>query len=142
MVSKALVAFAVTCSLAIAPVAVAQEPTPPNGKTPPGQANKPTKPPAGSPDAVYALPQGNAYGFYCKGVSKKKVKGQKGTPFSQCVKAMKALDSGKAKTPAKACKGLSKKKPAKVKGSNRRGKSPYAKCVSGAKKLLKDKKPA
>ncbi len=142
VVRKSLVAFAVTCSLAVAPAAAdAQGPKPPNGKTPPGQA-KPTPPPADSPDAIYGIPQGHAYGYYCQGVSKKKVKGQKGTPFSQCVKAMKALDSGKAKTPAKACKGLSKKKPKKVKGSNRRGKSPYAKCVSGAKKLLKDKKPA
>jgi hypothetical protein len=136
-VSRALCAFAIIFSLALAPAADGQ--TPPNGKTPPGQAKQP---PAGSPDAIYALPQGNAYGFYCKGVSKKRVKGQKGTPFSQCVKAMKALDTGKAKTPAKACKALSKKKPPKVKGTNRRGKSPYAKCVSGARKLLKDKKPA
>ena len=29
-----------------------------------------------------------AYGFHCKGFSKKHVKGQKGTPFSQCVKGV------------------------------------------------------
>jgi hypothetical protein len=134
-VSRALCAFAVIFSLALAPTALGQG----NSGTAP---NKPTvqNPPPGSPDATYTIPKGHAYGFYCQGVSKKHVKGQKGTPFSQCVKAMKALATGKTKSPAKACKALSKKKPAKVKGSNRRGKSPYAKCVSGAKKLLKDKK--
>jgi hypothetical protein len=81
---------------------------PGNGNPNPGNGNGngQGKPPAGT------APRGKAYGFYCKqaGASKKKVAGQKGTPFSQCVKAMKALDTGKASTPAKACKGISKKK--------------------------------
>jgi hypothetical protein len=33
----------------------------------------------------------NAYGKACQGLSKKHVKGQKGTPFSQCVTAMAKL---------------------------------------------------
>ena len=138
VVSKALCAFAVLFSLALAPVASGQ------GQSPSKPAPKPTtqQPPAGSPDAMYNIPKGQAYGFYCQGVSKKRVKGQKGTPFSRCVRAMKLLDTGKTRSTAKACKALSKKKPAKVKGSNRRGKSPYAKCVSGGKKLLRDKKAA
>lgn len=134
-ISRALCAFTIIFSLAVAPAALGQGKAP-DKPAPPAAKN----PPAGSPDAEYNLPKGHAYGYYCKGVSKKRVKGQKGTPFSQCVKAMKKLDAGKTKSPAKACKGMSKKKPAKTKGSNRRGKSPYAKCVSGAKKLLKDKK--
>ena len=31
-------------------------------------------------------PHAKAHGFHCKGFSKKHVKGEKGTPFSQCVK--------------------------------------------------------
>jgi hypothetical protein len=73
-----------------------------------------------------------AYGKYCQGQSKKHVKGEKGTPFSQCVRAMAKLDKGKADNPAKACKGLSKKH---VKGKK---KTPYSKCVSGAKRLIRD----
>ena len=138
VVSRALCAFAIIFSLALAPAALGQGNS---GNTPKPTVQKP--PPPNSPDALYGQPpRGHAYGYYCQGVSKKHVKGQKGTPFSQCVKAMKALDTGKTKSPAKACKALSKKKPPKVKGTNRRGKSPYAKCVSGAKTLLTDKKPA
>lgn len=133
IVTRVVCAFALILSLALAPAAVAG----PGGDKKPAPAVK--TPPPGSPDDMYNVPKGHAYGYYCKGVSKKHVKGQKGTPFSQCVKAMKALAKGKATSPAKACKGLSKKKPAKKKGSNRRGKSPYAACVSGGKKLLKDK---
>lgn len=77
-----------------------------------------------------------AYGKYCQGESKEHVKGRKGTPFSQCVRAMAKLDKGKAENPAKACKALSKKH---IKG---RKKTPYSACVSGAKKLLRDKAEA
>ena len=136
-VSRIVCAFAVIFSLALAPAALAGG-NPGSGKPAPAVKT----PPPGSPDDMYTVPKpkGHAYGYYCKGASKKHVKGQKGTPFSQCVKAMKALDKGKATSPKKACKGLSKKKLAKVKGSNRRGKTPYAICVSGGKKLLQEKK--
>lgn len=40
--------------------------------------------------------QAKAYGHYCQGQSKKHVAGQKGTPFSQCIAAMKALNTGTA----------------------------------------------
>ncbi len=85
---------------------------------------------ATGPKAAKA-PKGNAYGFYCKSASKKHVKGQKGTPFSQCVKALKAMDSGKAaaSTPAKACKAVPKKKAPGAK------KTSYSICVSAAAKL-------
>src|SRR4051794_1712609 len=49
----------------------------------------------------------------------------------KCAAGMKKLKSGKIKSAAKACKGLSKKKTKGVKG-----KSPYAVCVSAAAKLL------
>jgi hypothetical protein len=73
-----------------------------------------------------------AYGKFCQGEGKKHVKGQKGTPFSQCVRAMAKLDKGKAKNPARACKALSKKH---VKGQK---KTPFSACVSGAKKMLRE----
>ena len=34
-------------------------------------------------------PKGHAYGYYCRGESKKHVKGEKGTAFSRCVRAHK-----------------------------------------------------
>lgn len=77
-----------------------------------------------------------AYGKYCQGESKKHVKGEKGTPFSQCVRAMAKLDKGKADNPAKACKALSKKH---VKGKK---KTPFSACVSAAKKLIRDQAEA
>ena len=60
-----------------------------------------------------------------------------GKPRRQCVKGLTKLGNGKAKNPAAACKGLSKKK---TKGT--KGKSPYAVCVAAAAKLMAAKNPA
>ncbi len=90
----------------------------------------PTTPPATTPGKK---PKGKAYGFYCQGQSKKHVDGTPGTPFSACVKAMKALDKGTATTPKKACKSLSKKHVKGIKGT------PFSNCVNGGKQLLADK---
>jgi hypothetical protein len=74
-----------------------------------------------------------AYGKYCQGESKKHVKGEKGTPFSQCVRAMhKAVEKGEK--PKKACKGLSKKHVKGEKGT------PYSRCVVAAAQAKKDAK--
>lgn len=54
-------------------------------------------------------PQGHAYGYYCKGESKKHVKGEKGTAFSRCVQAHKRAANQPNLTAKQACKGLSKK---------------------------------
>ena len=48
-----------------------------------------------------------AYGKYCKGQSKKHVKGQKGTDFSRCVNAMAKADRDDSVAARKACKALS-----------------------------------
>ena len=86
--------------LAVPAFAVAQQPT-----TPPGQAKpKPAKPAPPSSQNPYTLPPGQAYGVRCKGFSKKKVAGQKRTPFANCVRAMAQLDKGTTKSPAQACK--------------------------------------
>jgi hypothetical protein len=71
-----------------------------------------------------------AYGRYCQGESKKHVKGEKGTPFSQCVTAMAKLDHGTETNPAKACASLSRKH---VKGAPG---TPFSLCVKGGEKLL------
>lgn len=96
----------------------------------------PTTPPATTPGKGKGPKAGSkakAYGFYCQGQSKKHVKGTKGTPFSQCVHAMKALDKGETTSPKVACKSLSKKHVRGTKGT------PFSRCVSGGEQLLKDK---
>ena len=76
---------------------------------------------------------GKAYGKYCQTQSKKHVKGQKGTPFSQCVTAMAKLASGETASPRSACKALSHKRVDGQKGT------PFSKCVSGGARLLRDR---
>jgi hypothetical protein len=74
-----------------------------------------------------------AYGFYCKGESKKHVDGAKGTPFSQCVTAMNKIASGQTSSARKACKGESKKHVSGQKGT------PFSQCVSAEAKLKADR---
>ncbi|HXS46246.1 MAG TPA: hypothetical protein VN756_02155 [Solirubrobacterales bacterium] len=119
-----VLAIATACLLSVAPtLAIADKPANvgngngPHYETPPG------------PDA--GLPaKAKAYGHYCQGESKKHVKGQKGTPFSQCVTAMAKLANGNTTSPAKACASLSKKHVKGQKGT------PYSLCVKAAAKLL------
>ena len=66
-----------------------------------------------------------AYGVYCKGFSKKHVKGQKMTPFSRCVTSMAKAVGGK-KTAKVACAGFSKKH---VKGKTG---TEFSRCVVAA----------
>jgi len=54
-------------------------------------------------------PKGHAYGYWCKGESKKHVKGEKGTAFSRCVRAHKRAANQPDLTPRQACKDLKKK---------------------------------
>ncbi|HET7048256.1 MAG TPA: hypothetical protein VFI54_08325 [Solirubrobacteraceae bacterium] len=74
-----------------------------------------------------------AFGKLCSTESKRHVAGQKGTPFSQCIAAMKKAASGKANSPGQACKGMSKKHVAGMKGT------PFSQCVVAAAHLLGDK---
>ena len=73
-------------------------------------------------------------GQLCQGESKKHVKGQKETPFSQCVTAMAKLHNGTTTSPAKACASMSRKHVKGQKGT------PFSVCVAGGKKLLKSEK--
>src|SRR5690349_14390576 len=61
------------------------------------------------PQGPKTTPKGHAYGYYCRGQSKKHVKGEKGTAFSRCVKAMAQADKNENLNAKKACKTLSKK---------------------------------
>jgi hypothetical protein len=96
----------------------------------PGEPGNPTPgPKAGLPA------QAKAYGRYCKeqGASKKHVKGEKGTEFSRCVKAMAKAANEEKTNPAKACKGLSKKHVKGEKGTE------FSRCVKAAAKLRGDR---
>jgi hypothetical protein len=100
---------------------------------PDGTTEGGTTQPQASPEQPKSSPQpAHALGWYCKGESKRHVRGQKRTPFSQCVSAMGRLQSGKSKTARGACLPLSHKKFPGMK------QTPFAVCVSGGKKLLAD----
>ena len=98
----------------------------------PAHPDHPTHPEHPMPGPKAPLPEkAKAYGVYCKSFSKKHVKGEKGTPFSQCVTAMAKAVSGGA-TARKACQGFSKKHVAGEKGT------PFARCVVAAAQAKKD----
>jgi hypothetical protein len=89
----------------------------------------------GTPGPKAGLPaKAKAYGRYCKGESKKHVKGERGTPFSRCVTAMAKLAKGQTASPRRACKSESRKH---VKGQKR---TPFSLCVKGGAKLLRHKR--
>lgn len=89
---------------------------------------KPDNPPQG----LKSAPKGKAYGYYCRGQSKKHVKGQQGTAFSRCVKAMARAAKNPDLHPKKACKALSKKHVKGQKGT------PFSNCVKGVNKLRQE----
>jgi len=96
---------------------------------------KPDKPPQYKPDTPQGpktAPNGKAYGYYCRGQSKKHVKGEKGTAFSRCVKAMARADKNENLNARKACKALSKKHVKGQKGT------PFSQCVKGVAQMRKE----
>jgi hypothetical protein len=64
-----------------------------------------------------------AYGKRCQGKSKKHVKGEKGTEFSRCVKALKKAANNPHMPPGQVCKGESKEHEKGEKGT------PFSRCV-------------
>jgi hypothetical protein len=97
-------------------------------ETPQGPKYQPENQPQGPKTA----PKGKAYGYYCRGQSKKHVNGEKGTAFSRCVKALAQADKNDNLTAKKACKALSKKHVKGVKGT------PFAKCVEGVNQMRRE----
>lgn len=116
-------------ALATAPAAIASQPTNPGQGNGPKYTPAPEKTPG---PGASGQEKARAYGFRCKGQSKKHVAGEKGTPFSQCVTAMAKAANSEKITPAKACKEMSKKHVKGEKGT------PFSRCVSAAAKLKKE----
>jgi hypothetical protein len=84
------------------------------------------------PQGPKAAPKGKAYGYYCRGKSKKHVKGEKGTEFSRCVKALAKADKHPGLHPKKACKGLSKKHVKGEKGTE------FSQCVKKVNEMRRE----
>jgi hypothetical protein len=85
-----------------------------------------------TPKGPQVAPKGKAYGYYCRGQSRKHVKGEKGTAFSRCVKAMAQADKNENLNPKKACRALSKKHVKGQKGT------PFSQCVKGVAQMRKE----
>jgi len=122
-------------ALAAAPaMALASQPTNPgqgNGHSN-GPKYTPEAPAAKTPGPGASLPEkAKAYGRYCKGESKKHVKGEKGTAFSRCVTTMAKAASKKNLSPGQVCKGKSKKHVKGEKGTE------FSHCVKAVAKLRK-----
>jgi hypothetical protein len=88
-------------------------------------------PAALSSPAPAAAAKAGKFDKYCKSQSRKRRSGSVSN-FALCVRAMRRLDRGSAKTARSACKSLSKK------ASGRRS-SPYRLCLRGASRLRADK---
>lgn len=73
-----------------------------------------------------------AYGFHCKGLSKKHEKGKKGTPFSLCVKALAQANRNDNLAPGRACRAESKKHEKGKEGT------PFSRCVKGVVAMRKE----
>ncbi len=69
-----------------------------------------------------------AYGRRCRGVSKRHIAGEKGTPHSQCVKALKQV-AKRGVAPEVACAPLSQA-------------SDEAKCIAAAQRLAGGQRPS
>jgi len=89
-----------------------------------------------TPQGPKSAPKGKAHGYYCRGQSKKHVKGEKGTAFSRCVKAMAQADKNDDLTARKACKALSKKHVKGVKGTS------FSSCVKGVNQMRQEEDAA
>jgi hypothetical protein len=89
-----------------------------------------------TPQGPKVEPPGHAYGYHCRGFSKKHVKGQQGTPFSQCVHALKVADNNDNKTARKACKALktaaNKHKPHGDKGTA------FSRCIKAVNEMRRE----
>jgi hypothetical protein len=115
------------------------EGTPANGKghSPSAEKGGPeyAPPEDTTPGPKAGLPEkAKAYGRNCKDESKQHVKGEKGTPFSQCVTAMAKAANHQSMSPGRACRELSRKHVKGEKGT------PFSQCVKGVVQLRKEEK--
>ena len=104
------------------------------GKGPNYQPETPNKPDE-TPGPKAPLPEkAKAYGVHCRDQSRKHVKGEKGTPFSQCVTAMARAANNEQLTPRQACREMSRKHVKGEKGT------PFSRCVVAAAHLQREEK--
>lgn len=104
------------------------ETPPPDNQTPQPVAPAPSAPlPTGTAGAAA---RGRTPAYYCRALSKRRVRGHKRTPFAECVSALRRVNRGNV-TPSSACRPLSHRK--------RRGqrRSDYAACLSAGKLLVR-----
>jgi hypothetical protein len=112
-------------------IALPQVPVP----DPTAQGGDPAQQPAPTQPQPQTTPAPVTHGpsYYCRGESKRHVRGFKGTPFRRCVQGLTRLQNGQASSPAEACRSLSRKR---FPGMKR---TPYAVCVAGGRQLLADR---
>jgi hypothetical protein len=124
--SKLTIATA-TLALGLAPAAALAQGNPSQG----GNGKSQSAPGHNKTSGSTTTPSSNtrAYGRYCRAESKKHVAGQKGTPFSNCVKDMAQVAKSAKTNPHTVCANESKKHVAGQKGT------PYSDCVTAAAKL-------
>ncbi|HEX2096547.1 MAG TPA: hypothetical protein VHF50_04185 [Solirubrobacterales bacterium] len=75
-----------------------------------------------------------AHGKRCQGKSKQHVKGEKGTEFSRCVKALAKAEDNPKMHPRRACKGLSKKHVKGEKGTE------FSRCVKEVAQMRREER--
>ena len=119
----AATAAAVVCGLVPA-VALAQGPGGGNSQSAPGHTQT-----GGNGASTNGTANAKEYGRLCRAESKKHVAGQRGTPFSTCVKDMAQAAKASHPNPHRVCANESKKHVAGMKGT------PYSQCVVAAAKL-------
>ena len=120
---------------AVPAVALAGGPPAEPGSQGKGPQHTPETPANPTPGPNATLPEkAKAYGVRCKEQSRKHVKGQKGTPFSQCVTAMARAANNEDVTPAQACEEMSRKHVKGEKGT------PFSRCVVAAAQLRKEQR--
>jgi hypothetical protein len=88
----------------------------------------------GQPGHAAPPAHAKAYGKRCQGQSKKHVKGQKGTAFSRCVKAMARAAADPNLKAKHACKALSKKHVKGQKGT------PFSRCVKAVNQMRREER--
>jgi hypothetical protein len=118
LIGAAALMLTPTAALATGPEYAPEHPTHPTHPTPGPKSSLPEK--------------AKAYGVYCRGFSKKHVKGQPGTPFSRCVTAMAKAATAPEVTAKAACKVFPKKHVKGQKGT------PFSRCVVAAAQVKKD----
>jgi hypothetical protein len=129
-------------ALAVGPAALAAGKPEHTGKPetvpPTGKGNGPDYQPSEPGSKANPPEQAKAYGWRCRGESRKREKGdtEKGTPFSRCVHNLKQAHNHPNMAPGRVCKGESRKR---EKGDTEKG-TPFSRCVHNVIKQRKQER--